>query len=181
MYGDTIRFGWGLGGTYTWSQQIPLTGGTITFLPNVHDEDPTLWVNNRGVYKARVEYTVGDLTVSDNTTLIFAVEVQLFRTSDYGKKLSDWVASGGKPRSPKYLFRKVNPIYVAVQNYAPLSDTLELYEEAVKVTFDSDSTGIYLDVKEWPGDNDRTCYNAHAVNELLYLGEDSNDEGMAWR
>jgi len=30
--------------------------------------------------------------------------------------------------------------------------------------------------KEWPGDNDRTCYNAHAVNELLYLGEDSNDD-----
>jgi len=166
----------GLGGTYTWSKQIPLTGGTITFLPNVHDEDPTLWVNKRGVYLARVEYTVGGLTVSDNTSTIFAVEVELFRNSSYTEELYDWPADGGYPRSPAYIFGKEDPIYVAIQNYAPLSDTLELYEEAVKVTSDLDSTGIYLDVKEWPGDNDRTCYNEHAVNELLYLGEDSNDD-----
>jgi len=94
----------------------------------------------------------------------------LFRDSSCTQVLEDWPPEGGYPRSPMYLFHLDDPIYVRVEHYAPLSDTLELYEEAVKVTSESDpTTGIYLDIKEWPGDNDRTCYNERAEGELLTL------------
>jgi len=165
----------GLGGTYEWVKSIGPMEATMTFLDDYDEEDPCLWVDQRGVYRAMAIYRVGGIMVWNETSSIFAVEVQLFKVSNHTLILDDWPASGGDPRSPKYVFGKTDPIYVAVHHYGPLSDTLELYEDAVKVKSDSDSTGIYLDIKEWPGDNDRTCYNKYAANELLLLDDSSND------
>lgn len=163
----------GLGGTYSWSKEIG--PGTITFSPSASVEDPTFSADKRGVYRAMVEYTVGDLTLWDNTANIYVVEVELFRDSACTKRLDDWPVDGSNPRSPKYLFGKDDPIYVRVAYYAPLTDTWEYYDDAVKVTCDSHSNVVYLDVNELFDGGTSDCYNKYADNELLLLDESTSD------
>ena len=159
-----------MGGSYSWSKEVGF--GTLTFVPSASVEDPEVSNDTRAVYKAKVEYTVGGVTVSDNTSNIYAVQVELFRDSDENKPLKDWPAETGKPRSPKYLFREDDAIYVRVEYYAPYSDTTEHYDDAVCVT--SATAGLWLDVWEL-SDNTRDCYNKYANKELLYLSDSTVD------
>ena len=161
-----------LGGSYHWSQEIG--PGTMTFSPSESDDDPSFSADKRGVYRADVEYTIGDLTLTDGTHNMYVVEVELFREPSYQQRLNDWPEEGSLPRSVKYLFGKNDAIYVKVDHYAPDSDTREFYEEAVKVSNGSDV--VYLDVNEGPADNYVICTNKWANDELLFLDESTLDD-----
>jgi PKD repeat protein len=82
-----------LGGSYHWSQEIG--PGTMTFSPSESDDDPSFSADKRGVYRADVEYTIGDLTLTDGTHNMYVVEVELFRDQYYQQRLNDWPAEGG--------------------------------------------------------------------------------------
>jgi hypothetical protein len=101
-----------------------------------------------------------------------AVALSLFIDSNYSTPLVDWPASGDYPRSPRYMFGENDPIYVELFGMQADPGVQETLNSIVKVTSESDTTGITLSLKE-TGVNTNVFRNDLALGELLYLSSSS--------
>jgi len=116
-------------------------------------------------------------TIHTDTVKFTVVEVELFIESSYYWVLDDWPKDGDQPRSPKYMFGKDDPIYVQVSNIGIDPQEAETKFDFVKVTSESDTSGIIkLNVKE-TGVDTQTFRNSGFLgeHELLYLSTSSSE------
>jgi len=114
-------------------------------------------------------------TIHTDTVNFTVVPVDLFRNAPCTASLDDWPKSGNNPRSPKYIFGEDDPIYVQVANLGTDPYTAETKNAFVKVTSESDTSGIIkLTLKE-TGVNTQTFRNLEELGELLYLSTSSSE------
>lgn len=106
---------------------------------------------------------------------VTVVEVELFRDSSYSQVLDDWPKDGDLLRSPKYMFGEDDPIYVQVYNLGTDPQTAELVYNFVKVTSESDPTGIITLTLTETGVDTQIFRNT--VDELLYLSDSTSQTG----
>ncbi len=125
-------------------------------------------------YKAKLEVKTGGEVDSETSEKIYVLEVELYKDSGYTEELTDWPESGDQDRSPKCILGEDDPIYVQVKNLGTDPNTAETINNAVKVTSESDSSGIYLTLKETGADT-QIFRNSEAAGELLYLSTSSSE------
>jgi len=112
---------------------------------------------------------------SDQTTVdIIVMEIELFTDSSYSQALDDWPEGVGELRSAKYIFGSGDPIYVRVKDVGTDPLVAETLTDCVKVTSDSDSTGISLTLKE-TGTNTQIFNNSES-SDLFYLSTSNSSD-----
>jgi hypothetical protein len=140
---------------------------------------PTLYVEGWSTSGPRFDKV--SLTYSKNgsfhtdTVNFTVVKLEVSTDSSYTNPLDDWPKDGDQLRSPKYIFGEDDPIYVQVDNLGTDPQIAEPISDFVKVTSESDVSGIIkLNVKE-TGVATQIFRNSEAGGELLYLSTASSE------
>ena|GEM_PF-1973032 len=118
--------------------------------------------------------------IAADAVSLTVIQVELFTDEDFTNTLDDWPKEKNpdKIRSPKYMFGENDPIYARVGQLGTDPFEAEHYPSFVKVTSESDTTGVYLTVRE-TGPNTQIFVNMEEEGELLYLAESSSDGSKA--
>lgn len=148
----------------------------------VQSTPPTLYVEGISPSWPRsdtlwLSYKKDGVPIHTDTVKFTVVEVEVFRESSYFLVLDDWPKDGDLLRSPKYIFGKDDPIYVQVDNLGTDPQEEETFSDFVKVTSESDTSGIIkLNVKE-TGVGTQIFRNSGFTGEgeLLYLSTSSSE------
>jgi hypothetical protein len=161
--------------TLSGSSDIVISPESMSFTIN-----PNSCVTKSPFYITSASATVGVKTINATALLgeeigrdsenLHVVTVEVFRDANFTQPLTDWPASGGNPRSPRYLFTSDDPIYVQVTGLGSDPNEQETLSDAIQVTSDSDATGIHLTLTE-TGPNTGVFRN---TGDLLYLSRESS-------
>ncbi len=122
-----------------------------------------------GVKTITAEAQIGENIGSDSEDL-HVVKVEVFRDANFTQPLTDWPASGGNPRSPRFLFASDDPIYVQVTGLGKNPSQQETISDAIHVFSETDPTGIPLTLTE-TGVNTDVFRNS---GDLLFLSSESS-------
>ncbi|TGO03371.1 hypothetical protein PN36_07735 [Candidatus Thiomargarita nelsonii] len=121
-----------------------------------------------GVKTITASVILGNDNGSDSETLQ-VVKVEVFRDANFTLPLTDWPASGGNPRSARFLLGSDDPIYVQVTGIGTNPSKQETISDAIRVLSESEPTGIPLTLTE-------TGVNGVFRNsgDLLFLSTESS-------
>jgi len=122
-----------------------------------------------GVKTITASAILGNDNGSDSEDLQ-VVKVEVFRDANFTQPLTDWPASGGNPRSPRFLLASNDPIYVQVTGLGKNPSEQETISDAIRVLSETDPTGIPLTLTE-TGVNTDVFRNS---GDLLFLSSESS-------
>ena len=160
----------------------PLTGNDLEWNLSSETVPSTLYVEGVSASSCpqNIELKLSYLDPSDNIihddhVKLTVLELKVYIDDDGTNVLEDWPedTSEGLLRSPMYVFGSNNPIYVEIKNLDDDPLVAKEFQDIVKVTSESYTTGIKLNLKE-TGINTNVFNNIESLGELLYLSTTSD-------
>lgn len=111
---------------------------------------------------------------ASETAVVNVCQMWLYRDSGYIKELDCWRDNDQHPDSPKYVFGEDDAIYMRVKGLGSDDHSQqESISDAVRVTSESDSSGVPLTLKETGTATNVFNNSLSGGDELLYLGTES--------